>query len=107
MDYAALSNNLSVSDQHGRKRNLFHCNLHLNAGVAHALLEQLTLFPNASIVLEDAGTPRSTLRPRIKALTKCRQSHVNAGTVLKTQERKVDLWPASVPIHGLYLQCVA
>ena len=53
----------------------------LNAGVGHALLEQLTLFSNASIVLEDAFTHRSTLRLRVNAQTLRRQSHVNAGMV--------------------------
>ena len=39
------------------------CYRRRNAGVEHSLLEQLTLFPNASIVLEDAYTHRSNFRP--------------------------------------------
>ena len=57
------------------------CYRRQNAGVEHALLEQLTLFPNASIVLEDVDTNRSNFRHRVIAQTKSRQSHVNAGTV--------------------------
>ena len=53
----------------------------LNSGVEHALLEQLTFLSNASIVLEDIETQSSTLRRRINAQIKRRQSHVNAGTV--------------------------
>ena len=37
-----------------------------NAGVEHALLE-LAFLSNASIVLEDVDTHRSTLRHRVKA----------------------------------------
>ena len=79
-----------------------------NAGVEHALLEQLTLFPNASIVLQDVDTHRSTLRRHVKTQTKCRQSHVNAGTVRETkkkQEHKVDLWPALGLGSGSYNSC--
>ena len=36
---------------------------------------------DASIVLEDVDTHRSNFRRRVNAQTKCRQSHVNAGTV--------------------------
>ena len=55
------------------------CYQRLNTGVEHALLEQLTFFSNASIILEDVDTHRSTLLQCVKAQTKCRQSHVNAG----------------------------
>ena len=47
----------------------------------HALLEQLTIFSNASIVLEDVDTHRSTLCRRVKAQTKRRQSNINIGKV--------------------------
>ena len=56
-----------------------------NARVEHALLEKLTLFLNASIVLEDASTHRSNFRRRVNAQTKRRQSHVNAGTVPESE----------------------
>ena len=36
------------------------CYRQKDAGVEHALLEQLTLFPNASIVLEDVDSARHT-----------------------------------------------
>ena len=45
------------------------------------LLEQLTLFPNVSIALEDAVTHRSSLRSSIKIPATRRQSDVNAGTM--------------------------
>ena len=57
-----------------------------NTEVEHALLEQLTLFSNASIVLEDVGAHRSNFRRRVKTQTLCQK--------LKTQERKIDLWQA-------------
>ena len=57
----------------------------LNAGVEHALLEQLTFFSNAIIVLEGVGTHGSTLRRRVEAQTKRRELHVNAGTVSSTK----------------------
>ena len=56
-----------------------------NARVEHALLEQLTLFPNASIVLEDVDTHRSNSRRGVNAQTKRRQSHVNTGTVSESE----------------------
>ena len=49
------------------------------------LLEKLTLFPNASIVLEDVDTHKSTLGRGVNAQTKRRQSHVNAGTVPESE----------------------
>ena len=63
----------------------------------HALLEKLTLFPNASIVLENVDTHRSTLGRGVNAQTKRR--HGARKTLArcqkaKTLERKVDLWPA-------------
>ena len=62
------------------------CYRRQNARVEHALLEQLTLLPNASIVLEDVDTHRSNFRRRVKTQTLCQK--------LKTQERKIDLWQA-------------
>ena len=59
-----------------------------NARVDHSLLEKLTLFPNASIVLEDADTHRSNFRRRVNAQTKRRQSHVNAGTVPESENAR-------------------
>ena len=56
-----------------------------NVGVEHSLLEQLMLFPNASIVLEDVDTHRSNFCRRVNAQTKRRQSHVNAGTVPESE----------------------
>ena len=56
-----------------------------NAGVEHALLEQLTLFSNASIVLEDVDIHRSNSRRRVKTQTKRRQSHINAGTLPESE----------------------
>ena len=46
------------------------CYRRQNARVEYALLEQLTLFPNASIVLEDVDTHRSNFRRRVNAQTK-------------------------------------
>ena len=83
VDYAALSNNQCVSEQLvalGRKRIHFHGNRRQNAGVEHALLEQLTLFSNESIILEDVDTHRSPFRRRVKAQTKRRQSADKAQT---------------------------
>ena len=59
-----------------------------NARVEQALLEKLTLFPNASIVLEDVDTHRSTLGRGVNAQTKRRQSHVNAGTVPESENAR-------------------
>ena len=91
MDYAALSNNRCVSDQlgtFGRRRIHVHVNRRQNARVEHSLLEKLTLFPNASIVLEDVDTHRSNFRRRVNAQTKRRQSHVNAGTVPESEKAR-------------------
>ena len=88
MDYAALSNNRCVSDQlgtFGRRRIHAHVTGDKTQRVEHALLEQLTLFPNASIVLEDLDTHRSNFRRRVNVQTKRRQSHVNAGTVPESE----------------------
>ena len=77
----------AVSDQLGAlgRQRIRPCYQRQNAGVEYALLEQLTLFPNASIVLEDVDTHRSNFRRRVKAQTKRRQSHVNAGTVPESE----------------------
>ena len=56
--------------------------------IEHSLLEKLTLFPNASIVLEDVDTHRSNFRHRVNAQTKRRQSHVNAGTVPESKNAR-------------------
>ena len=64
------------------------CYRRQNAGVEHALLEKLTLFPNASIVLENVDTHRSTLGRGVNAQTKRRQSHVNAGTVPESENAR-------------------
>ena len=64
------------------------CYRRQNARVEHSLLEKLTLFPNASIVLEDVDTHRSTLGRRVNAQTKRRQSHVNAGTVPESENAR-------------------
>ena len=91
MDYAALSNNRCVSDQLGTFWTPVYsrpCYRRQNAGVEQALLEKLTLFPNASIVLEDVDTHRSNFRRRVNAQTKRRQSHVNAGTVPESENAR-------------------
>ena len=81
MDYAALSNNRRVSDQLGALgRWRIHVHVTGDKTLEHALLEQLTLFPNASIVIEDVDTHRPNFPRRVKTQTKRRQSHVNAGT---------------------------
>ena len=49
------------------------CYRRQDARVKHALLEQLTLFPNASIVLEDVDTHRSNFRRRVKTQTIARK----------------------------------
>ena len=64
------------------------CYRRQNARVEHSLLEQLTLFPNASIVLEDVDTHRSDFRRRVNAQTKRRQSHVNAGRVPESENAR-------------------
>ena len=46
------------------------------------------VFPNASIVLEDVDTHRSTLGRGVNAQTKRRQSHVNAGTVPESENAR-------------------
>ena len=76
-----------VSDQlgtFGRRR----IHWRQNARVEHSLLEKLTLFPNASIVLENVDTHRSTLGRGVNAQTKRRQSHVNAGTVPESENAR-------------------
>ena len=62
----------------------FHGIQRLNAGIEHALLEQLTFFSNASIVVADVDTQVELSSPR-KIADKRRQSHVNAGTVPETK----------------------
>ena len=67
VDYAALSNNRCLSDQlraFGLKRIHFHVNWRLNVGVEHALLEQQTLFSNASIVLASVLCREPSCRPQ-------------------------------------------
>ena len=67
VDYAALSNNRCVSDQLGAlglKRIHFHSIQRLNAGIEHALHEQLTFFSNASIVVADVDTQVELSSPR-------------------------------------------
>ena len=49
------------------------CYRRQNARVEHSLLEKLTLFPNASIVLEDVDTHRSNFRRRVNAQTIARK----------------------------------
>ena len=56
--------------------------------VEHSLIEKLTLFPNASIVLEDVDTHRSNFCRRVNAQTKRRQSHVNAGKVPESENAR-------------------
>ena len=54
VDYATLSNNRCVSDQlRALRAYILPRYRRLNAGVEHALFEQLALFSNASIVLEE------------------------------------------------------
>ena len=59
------------------------------------LLEQLTLFSNVSIVLEDADTHRSKKRRRINNSATRRQSHVIAGTVPESTDARTQgrPWP--------------
>ena len=64
------------------------CYRRQNARVEHSLLDKLTLFSNASIVLEDVDTHRSNFRRRVNAQTKRRQSHVNAGTVPESENAR-------------------
>ena len=63
VDYVAHSKNIRVSDQLGALgRQRIHVHVTgdwTQSWVEHALLEQLTLFLNVSIVLEDAVTHRS------------------------------------------------
>ena len=76
MDYAARSNNRCVSNQlgtFGRPAYSRPRYRRQNAGVEHALLEQLTLFSDASIVLEDVDTHRSNFRRRINSQTIARK----------------------------------
>ena len=62
------------------------CYRRQNVRVEHALLEQLTLFPNATIVLEDVDTHRSSnFRRCVKTQTKRRQSHVNTDIVPESE----------------------
>ena len=94
--FVALSNNRCFSDQLevlGRQRIHFHGNRRLNAGVEHALVEQLTFFfesKHCSRRLRhtqvDFMSPRKNADNRTETLSRCKR--------LKTQERKVDLWPA-------------
>ena len=51
----------------GRKRIHFHGNRRPNAGVEHALLEQLMFLSNARIVLEDVDTQVDFTSPRKSA----------------------------------------
>ena len=87
VDYAALSNNRCFRSTGNVWTPAYSCLRYRrqNAGVEHALFEQLTLFPNASIVFEDVDTHRSDFRRRVNAQTKRRQSHVNAGTVPESE----------------------
>ena len=90
MDYAALSNSRCVSDQLGVLGSWMPayshpCYRRQNVGVEHALLEELMLFLNVSSVLENVDTHRSNFRRRVKAQTKRRQSHVNAGTLPESE----------------------
>ena len=68
-----------------------------NARVERALLEQLTLFSNASIVLEDVDTHRSNFRRRVNTQTKRRQLHVNAGRVPESE----NAWTQGRRVAGL------
>ena len=54
-----------------------------NAGVEHALLEQLTLFPNATIVLEDVDTHRSTLGRGTKMQTPESENTARRNAIIK------------------------
>ena len=87
------------------------CYRRLDARVEHALLEQLMLFSNACIVLEDADTHRSTLHHRVNTHTKRGQSHVNAGTVpestnARTQGRPVAGFTCPYQQSRFCIRCV-
>ena len=90
--------NAAFSDQLGalgRQHIRVHVTGDKTQRVEHALLEQLTLFPNTSIVLEDVDKHRSNFC-RVKTQTKRRQSNVNTGRVPESENAR----PQGRPVAG-------